>query len=233
MEEKDTSNRYSGTGNRIINPDHAADVGIFEHPNSGVNWSNAAQGQGGEGHKIYEKTVTALNGESNVGKFGFHNLVVDFSNGGRGQGRREFEDICHNISGNKIAADKRSTKVGFENFGNVNYNCKTTSTKDHGKAAGGKAAGASSRSEANILKNEITARNGSSNVGMFNFHNVYINAARGQAGFLKHKGISHNIMGNTIIAVNSRVVGIQGFGNIKYNCGSIISGLLQFLGLSY
>ncbi|KAL6293769.1 hypothetical protein ACE6H2_001911 [Prunus campanulata] len=239
MEEEETSNRYSAT-NDIRGLDGAADFGIIQSPNSDdVNWSNAAQGQGGErgkkpkgeGYKIYNKTITALNGESNVGKFSFHNLVVDFSNGGQGQGCREFEDICHNVGHNKITADNRSTKIGFENFSNVNYNCKTTSTKDHGKAAGGKAGGGSSRSQANILKNKITACNGSSYVGMFNFHNAYINGGQGQGGFLKHKGISHNIDENTIIAVNSRRVGIQDFGNIKYYCESIINRFLHFFGL--
>ncbi|KAI5350573.1 hypothetical protein L3X38_003464 [Prunus dulcis] len=132
-----------------------ADVRSFEPPNSDVNWSNAVGGQGGgrgkkpqgEGHKIeyhmkrtsqsniYKNTITATKGESNVGFSNFNNLVVDCSNGGQGQGSREFEGICHNIDSNEITADTRSTKVGVENFGNIIYNCETTSTKDHGKAA--------------------------------------------------------------------------------------------------
>ncbi|KAL6293773.1 hypothetical protein ACE6H2_001915 [Prunus campanulata] len=300
MEEEDTSNRYSAT-NDIRGLDGAADFGIIESPNSDdVNWSNAAQG---EGHKIeyhmkrtsqsniYKNTITATKGESDVGISSFNNLVVDCSNGGQGQGSREFKGICHNIDCNEITADNRSTKVGLENFGNINYNCKTTSTKDHGKAAGGSSStqgqgggggkkpkgdglniscnnikgdrvpkayhnfsnfecnlkttnteDGGSTNQSRISKNKITARNGSSNAGIFNFHNVYVdwsNAGQGQGGcegnegFLKRKGISHNIYNNTIVAVNSRKVGLQNFGNIKYNCKSIISRLFKFLGLSY
>ncbi|XP_020409993.1 uncharacterized protein LOC109946471 isoform X2 [Prunus persica] len=230
MEEDDGSNRYGAT-NEIIDLDGAADVGIFEPPNSDVNWSNAVQGQGGG------------RGESDVGISSCNNLVVDCSNGGHGQGSREFEGICHNIDCNEITAD-RSKNVGCENFGNVNYNCKTTSTKDHGKAAGGSSSAQGqgggggkkperdglnihrnniagdrvpkayhnfsnfecnlkttnteddgNTNESNISKNKITARYGSSYVGMFNFHNVYVNAGQGQGGcegnesFFKHKGI--------------------------------------------
>ncbi|CAB4263538.1 unnamed protein product [Prunus armeniaca] len=35
MKEDDGSNRYSAT-NEIMNPDHAADVGIFEPPTTGA-----------------------------------------------------------------------------------------------------------------------------------------------------------------------------------------------------
>ncbi|CAB4263699.1 unnamed protein product [Prunus armeniaca] len=288
MEEEDTSSRYSDTDNDIRNPNHAADVGIFELPNSDVNWSNAVQGQGGgtSQSNICINIITATKGESDVRISSFNNLVVDCSNGGQGQGSREFEGICHKIESNEITADNGSTKVGFENFGNVNY--KTTSNKDHGKAAGGSSSAQCERggggkkpkggglnirgnhikgdrgrkayrdfsnfernlkttntedggstSQANIHKNKITAHNGASYVGMFNFHNCDINAGQAQGGcegnegFLKHKGVSHKICKNTIIAVNSGKVGIQNFGNIKYNSESIYKWIIAFFGLSY
>ncbi|XP_021829762.1 uncharacterized protein LOC110769997 [Prunus avium] len=312
MGKEDTSNRYSAT-NDIRGLDGAADFGIIESPNSDVNWSNAAQGQGGErgkkpqgeGHKIeyhmkrtrqskiYENTIAATKGESGVGISSFHNVHVNRNNGGQGQGSREFEVICHSIYRNKITADNRSTKVWVENFGNtnINCNCKTTSPKDHGKAAVGSSSAqgqdeaggeepkgdglnirgndivgdripeayqnfsnfewnlkttntedGGSTNQSRITENEITACNGSSDVGIFNCDNVNIdcsNAGQGQGGcegnegLLKNKGISHNIDKNTIIAVNSRRVGIQDFGNIKYNCKSIISRILHFFGYSY
>ncbi|CAL2228328.1 unnamed protein product [Prunus armeniaca] len=269
MKEDDGSNRYSAT-NEIMNPDHAADVGIFEPPNSDVNGSNAAQGQGGGTSQsniykntargsssaqgqggstnqsiIYNKKITARNGSSYVGKFNFHNVNI---NAGQAEGGSEGNEgfhknkgICHNIDCNKITADNKSTNVGFENFGNSNINFKSTSTKNHGKAAGSSSSAqgqGGSTNESIISNNEITAQNQSSNVGMFNFHNVNINAGQaeggceGNEGFHKNEGISHDIYNNTIIAVNSRKVGIQNFGNIKYNCKNIIRRLLRFLGIS-
>ncbi|XP_008244892.1 PREDICTED: uncharacterized protein LOC103342997 [Prunus mume] len=277
MKEDDGSSRYSAT-NEIMNPDHAADVGIFEPPNSDVNGSNAAQGQvSGRGKKpqgggtsqsncyentacgsssaqgqggstkqstISKKEITAPKGSSYVGKFNFDNVNINAGQAeGDSEGNKGFhknKGICHNMHRNKITANK-STNVGFENFGNSNINFKSTSTKNHGKAAGGSSSAQGqgrSTNESIISNNEITAKYQSSNVGMLNFHNVNINAGQaeggceGNEGFHKNEGISHDIYKNTIIAVNSRKVGIQNFGNIKYNCKNIIRRLLRFLGLS-
>ncbi|CAL8992414.1 unnamed protein product [Prunus brigantina] len=256
MKEDDGSNRYSAK-NEIINPNHAADVGIFEPPNSDVNRSNAAQGQGGgRGKKpqgggtsqsnIYKNTargsssaqgqggstnqsiisnekITERNGSSYVGKFNFHNFNI---NAGQAEGFHKNKGICHNIDCNEITADNNSTNVGLGNFGNSNINFKSTSTKNHGKAAGGSSSAqgqGGSTNESIISNNQITAQNQSSNVGMINFHNVNINAGQaeggceGNEGFHKNEGISHDIYKNIIIAVNSQKVGIQNFGNIKYN----------------
>ncbi|KAL6293770.1 hypothetical protein ACE6H2_001912 [Prunus campanulata] len=274
MEKKDTSNRYSDT-NKITTP-NSLDSGIEPSPISEVHRSSTAEGQGasggtklkGDGHNlgninINDNTITGLEGKSDVGISIFHNVRVYWSNAGRGQGSLEFKGIFHNIHGNKITAEKGSRKVWLENFGNINYNRKTTSTKDHCKATGGSSStqglgggggkkpkgdglnisrnnikgdpkayhnfsnfecnlkttnteDGCSTSQANILKNTIynnrIIAHEASYVGMFNFHNVYTNA-----GFLKHKAISHNIVNNTIEAVNCQGVGIQDFGNIKYN----------------
>lgn len=191
--------------------------------------SSSAQGQGGSTNQstISEKEITAPEGSSYVGKFNFDNVNINAGQGeGDSEGTKGFhknKGICHNIDCNKITANK-STNVGFKNFGNSNINFKSTSTKNHGKAAGGSSSAQgqnSSTNESIISNNKITAHNGSSNVGMLNFHNVNINASqddggcKGNGGFLKHKGISHNISNNTIEAFHhSRNVGIQNFGNI-------------------
>lgn len=292
MEEDDGSRKYPGNKIRKSN---CADAGIFASRTSDVHWSNTAEGRGsnggtkleGDGHNlgntkcdICKNTITALNGASDVGMFIFHNIRFYWSNAGQGQGGREGnkgllkpKGIYHNICNNNISAD-RSTKVGLENFGNIQYHCKTTCTKD-GKATGGSSSAQGqgggggtkpkgdgynisgndikgdgdrkafhkfgnieynlkttnteddgSTSQANILGNTITAHNGASYVGMFNFHNVDVwsNAGQGQGGrqgnkgFPKLKGISHNICNNKISAYKSTNVGLQNFGNIRYNC---------------
>ncbi|CAB4294087.1 unnamed protein product [Prunus armeniaca] len=252
MEEDDGSSKYPG--NEIIKS-NGADAGIFASRTSDVHWSNTAEGQGssggtkleGDGHNlgnikynISDNKITALNGESDVGMFSFHNVGVYWSNAGQGQGGREgnkglkSKGICHNIYNNNISADS-SAKVGLENFGNSKY------IDDHGKAAGGSSSAQGqgggggtkpkgdgynirgnnikgdgdrkafhnfgnieynlkttnteddgSTSQANIHRNTITARNGASHVGMFTFHNVDVwsNAGRGQGGRQGNNGFA-------------------------------------------
>lgn len=265
MEEDDGSSKYPG--NEIIKS-NGADAGIFASRTSDVHWSNTAEGQGssggtkleGDGHNlgnikynISDNKITALNGESEVGMFSFHNVGVYWSNAGQGQGGREGnkglkskggsssaqgqgggggtkpEGDGYNIHGNNIKGD--GDRKAFHNFGNIEYNLKTTNTEDDG-----------STSQANIHRNTITARNGASHVGMFTFHNVdfWSNAGRGQGGrqgnngFAKLKGISHNICNNKISAYKSTNVGLQNFGNIRYNCKTASTyGWLGLVGFWY
>ncbi|KAL6293771.1 hypothetical protein ACE6H2_001913 [Prunus campanulata] len=230
MEKKDTSNRYSAT-NDIIKP-NSPYTGIEPSRISDVHWSNTAKGQGasggtklkGDGHnlgniKINGNTITAPNGESDVGMFIFHNInyncetiTKDHGKAAGGGGGTKPKGDGYNIRGNNIKGD--GVPKAYHNFDNFECNIR------------------GSTNQFIIYKNEITAGNKASYVGMFNFHNVYINAAQALGGFFKPEklGIRHNIKDNTIEAVNSRKVGIQDFGNIKYNCGSFISRLLDFLG---
>ncbi|XP_020409781.1 uncharacterized protein LOC109946440 [Prunus persica] len=271
MEEDDGSSKYPG--NEIIKS-NGADAGIFASRTSDVRWSNTAEGQGsnvgtkleGDGHNlgnikynISDNTITALNGESDVGMFIFHNIGFYWSNASQGQGGREGnkgflkpkdgktkggsssaqgqgggggtkpKGDGYNIRGNNIKGD--GDRKAFHKFGNIEYNLKTTNTEDDG-----------STSQANIRRNTITASNGASYVGMFNFHNadVWSNAGQGQGGrqgnkgFPKLKGISHNICNNKIRANKSTNVGLQNFGNIRYNCKTTsIYGWLGFVGFWY
>ncbi|XP_021802434.1 uncharacterized protein LOC110746514 isoform X1 [Prunus avium] len=253
MEEDDGSSKYPG--NEIINPNGADAVGIFPSRTSDVHWSNTAEGQGssggtkleGDGHNlgnikynISGNTISALNGELDVGMFSFHNIGFYGSNAGHGQGGREGnkgflkrkaggsssaqgqgggggtkpKGDGYNIRGNNIKGD--GDRKAYHNFSNIEYNLKTTNTEDDG-----------STSQANIRKNTITARNGASYVGMINFHNIgfyWSNAGQrqggrqGNKGFPKPKGFSHNICNNKISAYKSTKVGLQNFGNIRYNC---------------
>ncbi|KAL6293768.1 hypothetical protein ACE6H2_001910 [Prunus campanulata] len=250
MGKKDSckSNRYSAI-NKITKP-NSRDAGIEPSRISDVHRSSTAEGQGasggtklkGDGHNlgninINDNTITATKGESDVGMFIFHNINYNrkttstkdhgkaaggscSAQGQGGSGGKKPKGDGLNISRNNIKGD--GVPKAYHNFSNFECNLKTTNTEDGG-----------STNQFTIFKNNITARNGSSNVGMFNFHNVNIDAAQAQGGFLKPEklGIRHNIKGNTIEAVNSRKVGIQDFGNIKYNCGSFRSRLLDFLGL--
>ncbi|PQM40314.1 uncharacterized protein Pyn_22914 [Prunus yedoensis var. nudiflora] len=108
------------------------------------------------------------------------------------------------INGNTITALNGESDVGMSMFHNINYNCETASTRDHGKAAGGS-----------------SSAQGQGGGG----------GTKPKVGFLKPEKLSirHDIKDNTIVARNSQKVGIQDFGNIKYNCGSFVSRLLDLL----
>ncbi|XP_021803102.1 putative F-box protein At1g65770 isoform X1 [Prunus avium] len=142
MEEDDVgSNQYP---KNVINKSNSLHAGILASRIFDVHWSNTAKGQGagggtkleGDGHNlgsinINDNIITAPNGESDVGLSIIHNKVRAFWS--RGQGGRKFKGIFHNICENEITAENGSTEVGLENFGNINYNCKTTSIKESTK----------------------------------------------------------------------------------------------------
>ncbi|VVA39090.1 PREDICTED: LOC109946471 isoform X1 [Prunus dulcis] len=249
MEEDDGSRKYPD--NKIIKSDSAY-AGIFASRTSDVHYRGSSGGtkMEGDGHNlgnieynISDNTITALKGESDVGMFSFHNIGFCWSNASQGQAGREGNKVFlkpkdgktkggsssaqgqgggggtkpkgddYDIRGNNIKGD--GDGKAFHKFGNIEYNLKTTNTEDDG-----------STSQANIRRNTITASNGASYVGMFNFHNVDVwsNAGQGQGGrqgnkgFPKLKGIRHNICHNNISADRSTNVGLQNFGNIRYNC---------------
>ncbi|PQM40313.1 uncharacterized protein Pyn_22913 [Prunus yedoensis var. nudiflora] len=210
--------KYNISDNTITALSGESDVGMFSFHNIGFYWSNAGHGQGGrEGNKGFLKRKGICHNIYN------NNIIVQIdpqnrggsssTQGQGGGGGTKPKGDGYNIRGNNIKGD--GDRKAFHNFSNIEYNLKTTNTEDDG-----------STSQANIRKNTITERNGASYVGMINFHNVDVwsNAGQGQGGrqgnkgFPKPKGISHNICYNKISAYKSTKVGLQNFGNIRYNC---------------